>query len=339
MHSQPSGEAENFRQALRPLRRLYGNTLVEKFGPKALKGLRFEMNRMGWARTYINRQIDRIKQVFKWGVAEELLPPSIYHGLLAVAGLRKGEADTRESEPVKPVPIDYVNGILAHVSRPAKSMIEIQLLTGMRPGEICMMRSCNIDTTGKLWLYTPTKHKTEHHGHTRQIYLGPKAQEIIRPFLKMDTKSYLFSPAEAERERREQLHAARKTPMNQGNKPGSNRARQRDRAPGEHYDEASYRRAISRGCQKAFSMPADLAKAPKDETPEHKKTRLASARKWRADHIWHPNQLRHTAATDLRKTYGLEAAQVILGHKTLSVTQIYAEKNVEAAQRIMAAVG
>jgi hypothetical protein len=47
----------------------------------------------------------------------------------------------------------------------------------------------------------------------------------------------------------------------------------------------------------------------------------------------------HTAATNLRKEYGLEAAQVILGHKTLTVTQIYAEKNVEAAQRIMAEVG
>ena len=44
-------------------------------------------------------------------------------------------------------------------------------------------------------------------------------------------------------------------------------------------------------------------------------------------------------ATRLRKRFGLDGAQVILGHKTLSVTQVYAEKNVEAAQRIMAAVG
>lgn len=41
----------------------------------------------------------------------------------------------------------------------------------------------------------------------------------------------------------------------------------------------------------------------------------------------------------LRREYGLEAAQVILGHKTLKVTELYAEKNVEAAQRIMAQVG
>jgi site-specific recombinase XerD len=52
-----------------------------------------------------------------------------------------------------------------------------------------------------------------------------------------------------------------------------------------------------------------------------------------------PHQLRHNAATFLRKEYGLEAAQVILGHRTLSVTEIYAAKNVEAAKRIMGEVG
>jgi integrase len=60
---------------------------------------------------------------------------------------------------------------------------------------------------------------------------------------------------------------------------------------------------------------------------------------WRETHHWHPHQLRHNAGTRLRKEYGLEAAQVILGHKSLSVTEIYAEKNVAAAQRIMGEVG
>ena len=49
--------------------------------------------------------------------------------------------------------------------------------------------------------------------------------------------------------------------------------------------------------------------------------------------------VRHSAVTWLRRQHGLEAAQVILGHKTLSVTEIYAEKNVAAAQRIMGEVG
>jgi site-specific recombinase XerC len=55
--------------------------------------------------------------------------------------------------------------------------------------------------------------------------------------------------------------------------------------------------------------------------------------------VWSPHQLRHNAATSLRKQFGLEAAQVILGHRTLTVTQVYAEKNVQAAMRVMSEVG
>ncbi len=41
----------------------------------------------------------------------------------------------------------------------------------------------------------------------------------------------------------------------------------------------------------------------------------------------------------LMVTSGLDAAQVILGHRTLTTTQIYAAKNEEAARKVMAEVG
>ncbi len=53
---------------------------------------------------------------------------------------------------------------------------------------------------------------------------------------------------------------------------------------------------------------------------------------------WHPNQLRHSAATAIRKEFGIEAASVILGHSDIGVTQVYAEsdkaKAIEVARRI-----
>ncbi len=58
-------------------------------------------------------------------------------------------------------------------------MIELQLLTGMRPAEVCAMRGCDIDTSGKMWLYRPASHKTQHHGYDRTVFLGPKAQAIV----------------------------------------------------------------------------------------------------------------------------------------------------------------
>ena len=81
------------------------------------------------------------------------------------------------------------------------AMIQLQMVTGMRPTEVCIMRGCDIDTTREIWTYTPASHKTQHHGHRREIYLGPKARQIIEPFLAgRATDAYLFSPAEAEAE-------------------------------------------------------------------------------------------------------------------------------------------
>jgi len=55
--------------------------------------------------------------------------------------------------------------------------------------------------------------------------------------------------------------------------------------------------------------------------------------------LWSPNQLRHTAGTIIRKQFGIEAAQVILGHSELSVTRIYAEADREKAIEIAGKVG
>ena len=54
---------------------------------------------------------------------------------------------------------------------------------------------------------------------------------------------------------------------------------------------------------------------------------------------WSPNQLRHTAATEVRKKFGLEAAQVICGHQSADVTQVYAERDAELAMKVAKAVG
>lgn len=316
---------DNFDEALRPLLKLYGKTPAAEFGPLRLKAVRQAMIAQDRVRTNINRHITRLRGVFKWAVENEMIPASVHHGLMAVAGLRRGRAEAKESEPVKPVPVEHVEAVIPHVAAQVAAMIRLQRLTGMRPGEVVIMRGLDVDTTGELWVYRPSRHKNAIHGHAREIYLGPKAQDVVRPFLKLDPAAPLFSPADAEQTRRKALHAARKTPLSCGNRPGTNRRGRPQRTVGDRYNVTTYYRAIIRGCDKAFGAPPDLAGED-----------LAA---WQKAHRWHPNQIRHTAATELRKTHGLEAAQVILGHATLSVTQVYAEKNVEAAMRIMAAVG
>jgi integrase len=318
-------EYANYIDAIRPVRRLYGPTATAAFGPKALKVIRDEMIREGLCRNVVNRRIGRVKTIFKWAASSELIPASVYHSLATVAGLREGKTAARESEGVKPVSASVVDAALPHLSSVVAAMVQIQRLTGARPGEVCAMRTADIDTSGETWRYSPAEHKTAHHGHQRAIHIGPKGQEVLRLFLKpLNPAAYIFSPRDADAERREKLHAARLTPLSCGNRPGSNLKRRPKRSPGEAYTTTAYGTAIARACDKADTWA---------------KGGVVIANHERILPRWHPHQLRHTAATEIRKRFGIEGAQNVLGHATLKMTELYAEKNSEAASQIAAAIG
>ncbi|WP_166831850.1 hypothetical protein [Thalassoroseus pseudoceratinae] len=51
------------------------------------------MIRIGWCRTEINKKVGRVNRAFRWAVENELVSPTIRHGLQAVIGLRKGRSD------------------------------------------------------------------------------------------------------------------------------------------------------------------------------------------------------------------------------------------------------
>jgi integrase len=319
-------ESGSVRHALKPLRTLFGRRPISDLGPRRLIQVREEMIKLGWGRKHINEQVGRIARMVKWGIEQEIVPAAVYHALQAVRGLRAGRSAAPEGEPVRPVPEPLIEAVFPHVSTQVKAMIQVQLITGMRPGEVVIMRTSDIDRSEQPWVYKPSHHKTQHHHHERLVYFGPRSQEIVQPFLKLDRPhDYIFSPVDAERERRERMHALRKTPMSCGNEPGSNRRRRPLRSPGDRYEPQSYGRAISRGLELAFPTPEGLSA---DE-----------AKRWRREHHWHPHRLRHNAATKLRKEFGLDVAQVVLGHKTVAITQVYAERDAEAAQRTMLKVG
>jgi integrase len=224
-------------------------------------------------------------------------------------------------------------------------MVDVQLLTGMRPGEACILRGCDLDVTGNVWIYRPSSHKTQNHGHERTVFIGPQAQGVIRPWLKTNLQAYLFSPAESEAERNSQKRASRKTPRRPSQMKAQTRKRKqrRQRAPGDRYDVAAYRRAIARACARAFPLPESLAQKP----GESRKTWLArltsteqeEIKAWRRQHAWHPHQLRHNAATRLRKEFGVELARIVLGHATAFTTEIYAEADRAQAMEVIGKIG
>jgi len=338
-NGRPTGTAENYRPALSWLRKRYGRTAAVDFGPISLKALCLAMVQSGNSRRYVNDQMHRIRKVFRWAASEEMIPASVTDALATVDGLQKGRTDAREPDPVEPVADPTVELTLPHLPEVVADMVRLQRLTGARPGEIIAMRPCDIVRTGDVWQYTPAEHKTEHHGHQRTIFIGPRAQAILGKYLLRDASEHCFRPIDSERKRRLAIRTKRETPWNCGNAPGTNRKAKPRRKAGEANSNDSYRRAIARACEIAFGMPESLRKIPRTATPEQKAEAQRRAAEWRKVNVWHPNQLRHTAATDIREKFGLEHAQVTLGHSRMNVTEIYAEKNLKLAADVAREVG
>jgi integrase len=197
-------------------------------------------------------------------------------------------------------------------------MVELQRLSGMRPQEVCSIRTIDIDRSGRAWIYTPETHKTEHHGRERKIYFGPAAQEILRPWLRPELTTYVFSPREAMDERHAERRQARRTPLTPSQR-GRKRKAKPKRSPGERYDTRSYYHAVLYGIRRANR---EAKRVGDDEIPH-----------------WHPNQLRHNAATRLRREFNLDVARAVLGHSSPIVTEHYAELDGAKAAEAMERVG
>lgn len=91
----PTGEAENIRNAIGYLRALYDHFPARDFGPLQLKAVRQRMlearpKDKPLCRTGVNRRVGMIVRFFKWAAAEGLVPTSVWMGLKAVEGLKRG---------------------------------------------------------------------------------------------------------------------------------------------------------------------------------------------------------------------------------------------------------
>jgi integrase len=348
------GTSFNVKDALGVLKQLYGLTRAADFGPLALKACRAEMLKRDWSRTYINAQVDKLRRVFKWAASEQLVPVTVYQGLRTVEPLRHGRTEARETKKVRPVSAEHVEATLAHMPATVRAMVRLQLLTGCRPDEVCRLRPLDLDMTAPAcWVYRPGpdqgpegKHKTAHHGHERLILIGPRAQEILRPYLGTKLDGYCFDPQAAERQRSQDRRAARQTPLTPSQKARRPRGN-RKRAPQGRHQVTSYRNAIYRACDRAFPLPEALGPRPSGEGKrEGRKAwwgRLTAeerqqVRAWRREHRWHHNRLCHSRATELRP-FGLDVVKTILGHSKVETTQIYSEKDLAAAMEVVARIG
>lgn len=188
---EPTGEADNYRQSLRRLLKLFRSVPCCEFGPKRLQELQAALAKEH-VRQQVNKHVSRVKAVFRWGVAQEIVSPDVVTALSCVKGLQEGRCEAEEGEPVKPVPEGHLQAALKEMTANVKAMVQVQLLTGARPSEIRLMQVGDVDTSGDVWLYRPGRHKNAWRGKDRTIFIGPKAQAVLMPLLGDAVQGDLF---------------------------------------------------------------------------------------------------------------------------------------------------
>jgi integrase len=309
-HPPPSREADNIGYAIKELLELHARTPVVAFTPRALLTFRAHIMRPDRAggvqgkrqlcRRSVNRRVDFVRKMFKWGVSREMVPAAVWQTLTTIDGLRRGEFGLTDRPPVQDATIEDVRAVLPHLSRIVRTMLRVQCLTGMRSGELVTMRKGDISIEGDRWFYRPRRHKTQHHGKSREIELLPVVQRELKPFMLRPDEAYLFSPREAEAESHAEQAALRKTPVQPSQQARHERAlRNEGQHMNDHYATDSYGRAIARGCKRAGLTAKGRA--------------------------WSPHRIRHAATTWMvTHTDGhLPSVAKAVGHSSTKTTERY----------------
>jgi integrase len=251
----PSSDYLRCKPALSALKQLYGPENAIGYGPLQFKATRAHLQKVVVktlksgkkrkyvrSRRYINVLMKLIRRVFRWAASESMVPTSIHETLRTIDPLKAGRTDSPERERVAPIDQATVDATILHCSKVVADMVRFQMLVGCRPGEVCSIKPGMVDRSNDVWEINLTKHKTAWRGKHRTIYVGPKAQAILKPYLLRAADANCFSPKEATKQVLAKRHDNRVTPLSCGNVPGSsrkNRSRKNlpkpEKQPGTYY--------------------------------------------------------------------------------------------------------
>jgi len=216
--------------ALGKLVSLFGDMPANSLGSRHFDGVQNAFVAENRTRQGVNKVMGCLRRMLKRAVRLELLPVAVWQASLAVGGLCRGRTVAPESVRRMAVSDADVAKTLPFLPAPVAAMVSLQRFTGARPGEICRISMAEIERqSDQIWIYRPASHKCSWRGHERRILLGPRAIEVLTPWLRVDGKP-LFQPRFACRH----VEGARKS-----------------RKLGEYYPTSSYCHAIAKACLKA----------------------------------------------------------------------------------------
>ena len=287
------------------------NTPAADFGPRMLDKAKSKLVGQDppLSQRTVNGRLAYIRRMFQFAVAKEWVGPEVAFALKCIPNVTGKTKGVKASESRTAVPVEHVRATLPYLSTVLQAVVKIQLLTGMRPSELLVMKPIDIDSSKDVWIYSPEWHKNQWRGekYKRRVALPKDAQNILILFM-ANTKQdqYIFRPEDAVGEHNRKRAENRETPLNCGNRPGTKC--KGTLKLGDRYNESAYRVAVKRAIDRL-----------NDDRREQKLEIIP---------VWTPYQLRHTAATVLRAAAGdkgLTMVQACLGQKTFAAAERYAE--------------
>jgi integrase len=310
--------------ASRALLTLYGSEPAENFSGAKLEAFVRHLARVhpDWSRQYVNKVANEIRKLFRWALGGRLVSQDVVASLKVVTGLRRRDHEAPEAPRVRPVEEWVVEATWPWVVPVVRDMVRLQQYTGMRPGEVCVLRPCDLVRPWKtvegvgMWLYRLDEHKTDWKGFLKEIPIGPRGQALLAPYLDRPAEVYCFSPKESVTRRFAEMRARRKGTV----QPAQvSRAKPRRSRPlRDRYTTDKYAQAIGYAVAKANRKRQNQGLPPLPE--------------------WSPNQLRHLVSTQVETDFGREDARCVLGHANATTTAIYSEW-VERAAKVIARIG
>lgn len=289
------------------------------------------------SRQTVNEYVRIVQRMFVFGADHTLLPRAVADDLLTVKPLKRGRppapgvAAARERRGQPFAPRAWIRKVRRHLGPELRVMLDLQLVTGMRPSEVCAIRPRDLERTKDpsvmIYRVAPEADKTDHveEARPRLVYLGPRALRLLAMVWPPAPDDYFFSPARAYAAHRLRLRAARATTLYPSHSDDARRARRRaggivPRLLGDRYTRDSYRRALHRACDRARAEDEAAG------VPEHERVRRFG-----------PYRLRHERAGLLADAAGVHVTSELLGHASIQTTQLYLQTRVRERSAIRAA--
>jgi integrase len=196
-----SREVENQKDAVRELLSLFGDRRTLEVTKKDLETVRQAMIDRKLSRGVINKRMNKIVRIFVWGTEEGrgLVPEQVAAVLRMIRRLEAHRSPAQDYAPVTGVDPKTVEAAAVVANPVIAAMMRLQLLTGMRPGEVRGLRKRMVVRIDGEWVADfGIEHKMAYRKQTRVVALGPKAMALLRLWLKEcpTDDSFVFRPTQ-----------------------------------------------------------------------------------------------------------------------------------------------